>query len=161
MACFVELLRIILPLLAQNFESLNTIALLRSTCKEIYHDTTNFTLMYRNVLHNIGWVNKTLGKKNFVLNQQDMKEMEYINSSSLTFSELVIAGFPRGHLVESQALFEASLQKHGSVQGICVAYVKRQKRKEIYNAKKFLAREQQMRHSLEILIRAMETIIYH
>ena len=74
MTSVLHLLRNILPLIAIHFDSLHFLAILRCTCKEIYQDTTNFTLLYRIVLQNVGWMNKTAGKQAFILNHQDIRE---------------------------------------------------------------------------------------
>jgi len=101
-------------------------------------------------------MNKTVGKQAFILNHQDIREMNYVDSVSLTYAEKIIAGFPRGHLVEVINLFEKSLTKYGSIKGICNAHIKRQKRRtEIYKAK-FLAQSQMVRISLQALIYAMQ-----
>ena len=156
MSCILDVSRNILPFIAQYFESLHLLAMLRCTCKEIHQDTRNFTLLYRIILQNVGWMNKTTGKQAFILNHQDIKEVQYINSSLLTYSEKIIAGFPRGHLVEGKTLFEKALTKYGSIQGICDAHIKRQKRRTEKFKAKFLAESLMVRCSLETLFYAMQ-----
>jgi hypothetical protein len=130
MSSFLYVLRIVLPLISRNFQSLHTLAILRTTCKQLCHDTQNFTQLYRIVLQNTGWMNKSLGKHAFVLTHQDIIDMEYVKSFSLTYLQKIVIGFPQGHLIKSTTLFERSLTKHGSIQGICAAYMKRRRRRE-------------------------------
>jgi hypothetical protein len=133
-----SVLQHMLPLIARNFSSLHTLALLRRTCKDIYENTKDFSLVYRLVLHNTGWINKTIGKRAFVLSQLDICEVNYIDCSKLGYLMRFVNGFPRGHLVTRRKLFELSLTKHGSIDGICRAYMKREKKKVMHRYRRLV-----------------------
>jgi hypothetical protein len=148
MSSGVIVLNNVLPLIARHFHSLSTLAMLRSTCKAIYEDTKDFTLLYRIVLQNTEWINKSKGKTIFVLNHKDLRTIEYIDSVSLTYWQRFVHGNPRGHLVKRKALFERSIAKHGSIHGICLAYTKRERRKSQQVLKNYMRYLFQMIHQL-------------
>jgi hypothetical protein len=138
MSSGVLVLNNVLPLIARHFYSLSTLAILRSTCKAIYEDTKEFTLLYRIVLQNTEWINKTKGKTIFILSHSDIRNIEYIDSTSLTYWQRFVNGHPRGHLVKRKALFERSISKYGSIHGICLAHIRREKRKSHQILKLFM-----------------------
>jgi hypothetical protein len=148
-----SVLQNLLPIIAENFRSLSTLALLRRTCKDVYNNTKDYSLVYRVVLQNTGWMNKTHGKQAFVLSQHDVRLANYIDCSKLGYLLRLINGFPRGHLVTRRMLFALSLAKHGSVDGICRAHVKREHRRAIHHSKRLT------RNTIQMLIPTTEPIL--
>jgi hypothetical protein len=130
----------VLPLIARSFYSLHTLSLLRQVCKYIYEETKNYTLVYRMVLKNTGWINKKNAMQAFVLSCKDLKRVGYIDCVTLSYYQKFVSGYPRGHLVPRRRLFEMALRKHGSVDAICKAHIKRVRRQTIMKAHRLFAK---------------------
>jgi hypothetical protein len=119
----------VLPELAKSFSSVRTLALLQRTCHTLCGSIKNYNDLYREVLRSSAWVNKSQGKREFVLTHSDLHNILYLNSNYLTPYERVLNWSARGHLVQRETLFALALAKHGSLEGISQAFHLRKSRR--------------------------------